>query len=164
MKTFTTLLLLFTASLYAQNSNMDVILMQDVRLAYEGHNDKSDSFKTNVRLVNRWNAKDTKLGNFFLAPEVEYADLEIQYIRYAGSIGFRFNTFTDRLKVSLSGGVGLINREGASYSSYSGDIIIQYYVTKGIALTLSNQTLQRQDVKSKDFVNSNFFGLTFKLF
>lgn len=143
---------------------MDLILLQDIRLAYEGHNDLSDSFTTNVRIRPTLNAKEGKFGNFYLAPEIEYADLYIQFIRYSINIGYNFNTFSDRLQLGLSVGNGIIDREGQGFMNFNADGFINFRVYKSTYLTFSTQVMNRPDVKDKDFLLSNFLGIKFKLF
>jgi len=148
-----------------QTNRLDLILLQDIKLAMQGHEKTSkDSFTTDIRLSARLNSTQNYTGHWFLAPEIEYADLNIRFIRYSANIGYKFNRFHDEISLSISGGYGLIDREGQAYQSIGIDVFLEYEITKRLSLTLNNQTLERKDVKSKDIVNSFFLGVNIKLF
>lgn len=154
-KIITLFVLLISLSAFSQEVNIN--LSQDARLALIGDNKGNDAFTPNLRL-----SVDFEDNNgFYIAPEIEYADLKIQYLRYSGNIGKRF-IFWKKLKLSTSIGFGIIDREGRSYSSFSGDAYLSYPISKRLRLFLNSQIVERKDLK-KDVVISVFFGVRYRI-
>jgi hypothetical protein len=158
------MLCLFKSIAQDSNSTLELIILQDVQLALYGHDDRSDSFTTNIRFRPTINAKQRKLGHFYLAPEIEYANLNIEFWRFSNNIGYRFNTLINNLDFGLGVGHGLTLREGKGYLAFNLDGFIHLKITKKMYITFSTQLLQRPDVEDKDVVLSNSIGIRFPIY
>lgn len=156
MKNFTLLLaLIFFTPSFGQKISAN--FSQDVKLAFIGDDKGNEAYTPNLRL-----SVDFEDSNgFYIAPEIEYADLQIQYLRYSGNFGKRFNLWK-KLELSTSVGFGIINREGRNYSSFSSDAYLSYPISKRIRLFLNSQIVQRNDLK-KDAIISGFFGVRYRI-
>ena len=139
--------------------NVSVSIHQDGRLFFVGDDKGNEAVTPNVLLRFNLKCKQDKIGYGFIFPEVEFADLQGgDYYRYSLNGGYTFNQITPNLEASLTGGYGLIHRNGLAYRSFGCSGILSYKLGR-FSPSLILQGVDRTDINK--FGISGFFGLEY---
>ena len=159
MKTIKLILLLLPFVTLSQ-SQLSINIYQDARLATFGDNKGNEAFTSNFRIRNEWQAGQLNHSYWFVAPEFEYADLQLAYKRYSVNVGQRFNKFSKLFQASYSLGYGITDRSHAKYTSFNADAELSVVISSNIHLLLSSQLTQRKELQ-QFVMYSGFIGVKY---
>lgn len=160
-KTLAIFLLLLSLNAFAQNK-ATVMILQDARLAVLGDNKGNEAFTTNIKIASEWQGNQLKHGYFFGRPEIEYADLQIQYFRTSLNFGFKHNQFSKYFDLAYSVGYGMIGRKydknWFGTQQFGADIFFYFKLNDTVNLIANSQIVDRNDLEKRKFVYSKFIG------
>ena len=152
------LFILFLCSITYAQEGITVSFSQDLKLATVGDKERGYyPFTTNIT---------TKLlfqDEFGLSAGItyEYSDLKKSYNRVFMYFGQGFNVFN--MNLLITGGYGMIIREGLSTISYDFDAILNIPLANRFYLNLNTQLLRRSDLEKPDFRISGFIGFAYNI-
>ena len=167
MRTILFIIGLFALTTLSAQNKATLLISQDPKLAVLGDHKGNDAFTTNIRIASEWQGNQQRHGFFFARPEIEYADLKVQYLRTFLNFGFNHNMFSDYFDIAYSVGYGMIKRRynGDWYGTqqFNADLYFFVNVTDKISIFVNGQVVNRNDLKETKLVYSNFVGIKFKL-
>ena len=149
------LLLFLTINLNAQE-RVSLAVYIDPTLMIKGDTHNNPAGTLNYILQLKMQGNEQKYGYLVVFPEFEYADLSKSYIRYSANIGYTFYTPIKHLEALLSGGWGILSREGTTWHSGSLEGVISLKINK-FKINLMSQLVDRRDIKEIRF--SGFVGI-----
>jgi len=153
------LLLFLTINLNAQEK-VSIAAYIDPTLMIKGDTHNNPAGTLNFILQLKMQGNEQKYGYLVVFPEFEYADLSKSYIRYSANIGYNFYTPIKHLEALLSGGWGILSREGTTWRSGSLEGVISLKINN-FKINLMSQLVDRKDIKEIRF--SGFIGLEYNL-
>ena len=152
--------------MHSQNG-VSISVLQDLRLATTG-----DGYYSPGTLDINFNAKlegkQGKVGYLIVVPEVEVADLDYGYTRFAFGVGYAFNDWNIKnVHTSIYATYGFILRGGLSTQSFGLNGDITYKVSDRVGIVALAQFQERSDLKlmyGKGKIGfSGFIGINFKI-
>jgi len=149
------LLLFLTLNLNAQE-RVSLAVYIDPTLMIKGDTHNNPAGTLNLILQLKMQGNEQSIGYMVIFPEFEYADLSKSYIRYSANIGYNFYTPIKHLEALLSGGWGILSREGTTWHSGSLEGVISLKINK-FKINLMGQLVDRKDIKEIRF--SGFVGI-----
>ena len=148
-------LLFLTLNLTAQE-RVSIATYIDPSLMIKGDDHNNPSGTINFIAQLKMQGNEQSIGYMVIFPEFEYADLSKSYIRYSANIGYNFYTPIKHLEALLSGGWGILSREGTTWHSGSLEGVISLKINK-FKINLMGQLVDRKDIKEIRF--SGFVGI-----
>jgi hypothetical protein len=159
------LVLLISSTVFAQKE-VSLQILQFSGLS-TGSTRTNDTFTTNFLSSFKMNGKQNKKGFVTAALVFEYANLDEDYIRWSGNIGYNFNKFINDFEIGFYLNYGGINRWGVGFLSYGGITELNYKLNENLKISLVNQITERADLAyrygNKDLKYSLFFGVELSL-
>ena len=149
------LLLFLTLNLNAQE-RVSIAAYIDPTLMIKGDTHNNPAGTLNYILQLKMQGNEQSIGYMVIYPEFEYADLSKSYFRYSANIGYNFYTPIKHLEALLSGGWGILSREGTTWRSVSLEGVISFKVNN-FKINLMGQLVDRKDIKEIRF--SGFVGI-----
>ena len=149
------LFLFLTLNLNAQEK-VSLAVYIDPTLMIKGDTHNNPAGTLNLILQLKMQGNEQSIGYMVIFPEFEYADLSKSYIRYSANIGYNFYTPIKHLEALLSGGWGILSREGTTWHSGSLEGVISLKINK-FKINLMGQLVDRKDIKEIRF--SGFVGI-----
>jgi hypothetical protein len=168
MKKLSILFMLLISLITYSQPNISIQSVQDIRLAIIGDNRGNDAFTTNVLTTFKMNGHQFDTGYLSVGFAFEYADINENYSRWSGNVGWVFNQliFKD-FEVALYGNYGFINRWGNGFLSFGAVSEINYKLNDNFKLSLIGQATERNDLKYRYGTTipkfSIFFGVEINL-
>ena len=152
--------------MHSQNG-VSISVLQDLRLATTG-----DGYYSPGTLDINFNAKlegkQGRVGYLIVVPEIEVADLDYGYTRFAFGVGYAFNDWNIKnVHTSIYATYGFILRGGLSTQSFGLNGDITYKVSDRVGIVALAQFQERSDLKlmyGKGKIGfSGFIGINFKI-
>ena len=139
--------------------NVSVSIHQDARLFFVGDDIGNNAVTPNLLLRLNLKGKQDSIGFGFAMIETEFADLKGgDYYRYSINGGYTFNQIIPKIEASLTGGYGLIHRNGLAYRSLGCSGVLGYKLDR-FTPSIIVQGVDRVDINKFGF--SGFFGLEY---
>ena len=154
---------LITGLLHAQD-NVSVSVFQDVKLATIGDDKRGyDAFTLNTVIRFKMQGNQSEYGYFVVAPEFEYAELEVPYKRWSVNVGYTFNQLIlDNVEVTPMINYGWIDR-GVSTFSGGASLETMYKINDTLKIGILQQLTHRTDLPNNKIGYSLMAGLEINL-
>ena len=148
----TKLILIFLLLAMSAQAQIELTLMQDLKLATTADDAGNEPFTLDLKTYLRFYNKGSKhqwLHNSYAGISYEYANLYGgDYTRYAMGLGYTFN-FTKRFNGTIGGDLGQTIRWGGSMFSWELQGDLSYKLTKNFSLTAAATLVSRPDLKER---------------
>ena len=147
----------FISISYAQN-NFSIAIYEDVGLALRGDHHGHPPGTLNIVSRFKYNSKQRNIGYWMYFGEFEFAQLEGDYKRYSGNIGYTFNRivfpkiwFIPRFELknfetNFTIGYGAISRYDFTEPSFGYSIEFSYRFNKTFKINILSQGSERSDM------------------
>lgn len=175
------LILLFSCFASHAQDAITTNFSQDARLLFVGDDKGNEPGTLNISTRIELQGNQRKSGYFIVAPEFEFARLNLtEYYRYSMNVGYtftpkeRFNSnFFSNFKSTITFGIGGISHNNSLYfTNYSSNLQLSYKVSDKVEFFIDTEIVERTDFiqygpKYDSFFNririSGKFGIKIKI-